>query len=399
MEPIIKSIDDTDIYKKYMQYFLIKQGLGNYVVKYEFFNRGETKFTKEFLIELRNQIQHLSKLKWETDQLLHLQEKCPFFDNNYIWEFLPTCRFNPESITVDLVDGDLQVTIQDKVKYAIDWEVTLMALISELQNRLHPEFEKRMSVDRTQCYKTKFEGFKALNAKVAEFGTRRRASYQIQSEMLKHFINVAPNSLLGTSNIALGRKHNLPLIGTIAHEVYMIYAALYGVLNANKLVTRDWRNLFPTDLHVALPDTFTTEFFLKTFDWPENSGYHAIRQDSMEPKKFVDLILSFYKEKGIDARNKKIIFSDNINSLELMEEIISYTKGKINCSFGIGTWLSNDCEMERINMVIKITQILKGDKWLNCVKLSDVNGKITGNRETAYSYLKLIENADREDNN
>ena len=112
MYPIIIAIDDQDVYKKYMQFFLLKKNLGDIVVEYSFFNRGKTKFTPNFKLLLEEQLEYMSFLKWSKFQLDHLKEKCPFLNDDYIYNFLPTTYFDPSAITINLSDGNLELSIK-----------------------------------------------------------------------------------------------------------------------------------------------------------------------------------------------------------------------------------------------------------------------------------------------
>lgn len=55
-------------------------------------------------------------------------------------------------------------------------------------------------------------------------------------------------------------------------------------------------------------------------------------------------------------------------------------KGKIRDSYGIGTWLTNDVDAPiKLNIVMKMTACKpKGMKWKPTIKLSDDEGKYTG---------------------
>jgi nicotinate phosphoribosyltransferase len=390
MYPIIIAIDDQDVYKKYMQAFLLEKGLGENIAEYKLFNRGKTKFTSNFKSLLSEQIEYMSYLKWSQQQLGHLKKKASFLSDDYIYNFLPTTGFNPESVTVDQQGSEVEVTVKDKMKYAIDWEVPLMAVISELNNMskgLVPlSFKQRQKRNIA-----KFKALEALGSPISEFGTRRRAFRQIQYESLFYMKKFMPTGLIGTSNIQFGRTLDLPLTGTIAHELYMLYAVLYGVEKANALLTKHWREVFGENISIVLPDTFTTPYFLKTFSKEDAELTKGSRQDSMDPKQYTDLFVDFYKSFGIDPKTKKIIYSDSIDSVEKITGIDNYAKQFVQPGYGIGTWITNDCDTEKMNMVIKLTAV-----WLNDIKnltakLSDVNGKITGDKETANNYLNLIE--------
>jgi nicotinate phosphoribosyltransferase len=391
MQPIIIDIDDQDIYKKYMQYFFLKQNLGKTIVEYDFFNRGKTKFVKGFKTLLEDQIENMGRLRWHEYQLNHLKQKCPFLPESYTHDYLSTAKYNSNAVIVDQYHDELSIKIKDELHTAIDWEVPLMAIICELnnitKNRNPYYFEKRNKI-----YKEKYFAFERMKTKVSEFGTRRRASRIIQYESLFYFKQYAPNSLIGTSNISLGRELDLPLKGTITHEVYMIYAALYGIEVANQIVTEQWWDTFGNNISCVLPDTFTTPFFLKNFNPKYANYYTTSRQDSMNPKTYTDLFVKFYNSININSKNKSIIYSDNIKSIDTVKNIQLYTKQFINPGFGIGTWLSNDCGCEVLNIVIKVTGVYKQGNLIKCVKLSDIDEKITGDRATAYEYISKIKN-------
>jgi nicotinic acid phosphoribosyltransferase len=72
--------------------------------------------------------------------------------------------------------------------------------------------------------------------------------------------------------------------------------------------------------------------------------------------------------------SKVIVFSDGLN-VEKCLEIAKYCKGKIRCSFGIGTHFTNDFEgSPALNMVIKLWSC----NGIPVVKLSDSEGKVMG---------------------
>ena len=67
-----------------------------------------------------------------------------------------------------------------------------------------------------------------------------------------------------------------------------------------------------------------------------------------------------------------------------MKRIHEFCNGKIKDAYGIGTNFTNDVGVEPLNMVIKMTAVQpegKGD-WIQTCKLSDVEGKHTGDPMT-----------------
>ena len=107
----------------------------------------------------------------------------------------------------------------------------------------------------------------------------------------------------------------------------------------------------------------------------------------------MSLILSIssvarYKELGIDATTKTIVFSNALDFTKALE-IQEYCKDKIRCSFGIGTNLTNDTGFAPSNIVMKLTQCKMNvnQEWRECIKLSDDEGKHTGSPEEVQACL------------
>ena len=120
--------------------------------------------------------------------------------------------------------------------------------------------------------------------------------------------------------------------------------------------------------------------------------YDGIRHDSGDPIEFTDKVITHYIKLGIDPTTKTIIFSDGLTPKTACV-IKDHCRGKIMCSFGIGTNFSNDVGVKPLNMVIKIIEAKpEGEAWQHCIKLSDNTGKHTGDIEEiklAQTILKI----------
>jgi nicotinate phosphoribosyltransferase len=120
--------------------------------------------------------------------------------------------------------------------------------------------------------------------------------------------------------------------------------------------------------------------------------YDGTRHDSGDPYKFTDKFISHYEKMGVDPQSKAIIFSNSLNT-EKAIAIKNYCRGKIKCSVGIGTFFTNDVGVTPLNMVIKMTSAKpEGDIWTDTIKISDDEGKHTGNEkeiEVAKYTLKI----------
>jgi len=154
-----------------------------------------------------------------------------------------------------------------------------------------------------------------------------------------------------------------------------------------------WVDTYQGLLGTALPDTFTTDFFLRTFSPFYAKLFDGIRHDSGDPKIWLEKVIGHFEKLGIDTKPKRVVFSDGINSLDKVKTIIKDVDGRMMASFGIGTWLTNDFEdIEPLNMVIKLVSAKKNayEPQRFAIKLSDVIGKHNGDEATIQDYLKRI---------
>jgi nicotinate phosphoribosyltransferase len=62
--------------------------------------------------------------------------------------------------------------------------------------------------------------------KIIDFGTRRRFQADWHAHVVAQLHQQCPQNLIGTSNVALAQQLNIRPIGTFAHEMPMVYAAL-----------------------------------------------------------------------------------------------------------------------------------------------------------------------------
>ena len=143
----------------------------------------------------------------------------------------------------------------------------------------------------------------------------------------------------------------------------------------------DWITVYDGDLGTVLTDTYTTDVFLRNFSKKHALLFTSLRQDSGDPFEFIDKAVARYKELRVNPLTKYIIFSDGLNT-ERAIEIRDACKGRIGCTFGIGTNLTNDTGsgFEPSNIVMKLwrCRMTAKEQWSNCVKLSDTTGKHTG---------------------
>lgn len=387
----LKSILDNDFYKITMQNAVVKL-FPNETVKYQFINRGNHHFPENFGTELRKSVDAMAELKLTKDEKEFLRVTCPYLDLPYL-DFLGGYHYNPSEVKIVQTENNLEITVEGEWYRTILWEVPILSLISELYYETHllVRESNQIVVQKTLEKATQLND---LGVTFAEFGTRRRHSYQVQSLVVEELTkNNQTARFIGSSNVHFAMKFGIKPIGTHAHEWFMFHAAEYGFKMANALSLEHWVDVYRGDLGVALSDTYTTEVFFQQFDKKFAKLFDGVRHDSGDPIDFAHKTIAHYQQNGIDPLFKYIIFSDGLN-LEKVAEITKACRGKIGISFGIGTNLTNDVGLEPMNIVMKLIGLkssINGD-WIPTVKLSDEHGKYTGDPkmiELAKEFLRI----------
>lgn len=372
---IVKSILDTDLYKFTTSYAYMKL-FPHAIGTFEFFDRDNTEYTEEFVQQLRMEISNFCSLKLTSDEQDYMTTHCRFIPPMY-WEWLSGIKLSSGKVQVWLdVKKHLHITVTDYLYKVTLYEVPILAIISELRNRVLGN-----NCDMSEVIKKLEPKLKLSNVagiKFSEFGTRRRFSYNVQDEVVSA-IKEGSIYCTGTSNCYLAMKYEMPMMGTHPHEWFMFHGAMYGYKQANYMALENWVNVYDGDLGIALSDTYTSEVFMKNLSRKQAKLFDGVRCDSGDEFKFINSMIARYKELGVDPTTKTIIFS-NALTFEKALEIREYCRGRIRCAFGIGTNLTNDTGHKPSNIVMKLTscQMNKNQPVFNCVKLSDDLGKHTG---------------------
>ena len=304
-------------------------------------------------------------------------------------EYLKNFRFKPGEVEICLTrEKGLDMRIKGPWHSTILWEIVLMAAVSELYfTTVEKEWKGSKEISGTSESVLTAYGGKILEiGKVleendcffSEFGTRRRRSFELHDRVMKSLVQI--KTLTGTSNVYFAKKYGVKPIGTVGHEWVMGTSALVGLRYANRFAFENWVEVYKGDLGIALTDTFGSEAFFKDMDLKLSKIYDGFRHDSGDPFAFVDRVIDHYRKMGIDPMKKVVVFSDALDA-EAAVRLKKYCQGKINCSFGIGTSLTNNSEFFResppLNMVIKLHSI----NGIPVVKLSDSPEKETGDRD------------------
>lgn len=369
------SILDNDFYKFTMQ-FAASKLFPKAQARYQFINRGKHIFPEGFDKLLKDAINEMAGLKLTKAEKEFLRIKCPYIDPTYL-DFLQGYRYDPEEVHITQEDGELSVTIAGYWYRTILWEVPIMSLICELFYEVNGT--PRVPNDEVcRIVADKMDKYDKLNITIADFGTRRRHSYEVHDMVIRTLKNHPSKTFIGTSNVHLAMKYETTPIGTHAHEWFMFHAAKYGYKMANLLGLEHWSDVYRGDLGIALSDTYTTEVFFKQFDKKLSKLFDGVRHDSGDPVTFAEMTITHYQKQGIDPTSKTIIFSDGLD-YDKVENIVRFCEGKIGYSFGIGTDFTNDVGLPRMNIVLKMVEAKPEDgDWTDVIKLSDESGKHTG---------------------
>ncbi len=378
---IIQSILETDFYKITIQQFIFKL-YPDVEVEYAFHNRDKSmKFTKVAFDVLVEEIHNLSKLELTLSEYRWLRNQ-NLFTTDYL-DYLSDYKFNPNQIDIVLLnDGQLDLRIRGKWVDTVLWEVPLMSLISEI-------YFKYVDVDwngnlENQSKLAQIKASQLTNNKCVftDFGTRRRrnaATQDIVVGTMKAFAGFN-----GTSNPHLAMKHNVKVVGTMAHEVICAISSLESMNHPNKITMEKWREVYGDKLSIFLPDTYGIDSFLRDFDQDKTVKWAGVRHDSGCPFEFVDKIIAHYdhQRNGLVSIDKTIVFSDSLDVPKAIE-LSKYCAGRIKCMFGIGTNFTSDfkkldgTKSKPMNMVIKLVKC----DGRNVCKLSQNPDKAMGDPE------------------
>ena len=378
---IIQSVLDTDLYKFTTSYAYSKLYPRAYG-QFRFIDRGKTTYPQGFAEELKKEIQEMSKLALTKDEASFLYRELPYLPPTYI-DFVRGFRFDPEEVKVEQdAEGHLSIIAEGLLYRVTLWETPILALVSELYYKIlgaQPDMEY---TERTIISKARKLAEHGITFSM--FGMRRRFSATIEDRVTELLKEHAAGYLFGTSNVYYAYKHGLRVSGTHPHEWIQFHGAMFGYKMANYMAMEDWINVYDGDLGTVLTDTYTTDVFMRNFSKKHAMLFTSLRHDSGDPLQFTEKVIARYRELRVDPTIKYIIFSDGLDP-ERAIEIANYCKGRIGASFGIGTNFSNDVGngVRPMNIVMKLwkCKMTEKERWNPCVKLSDVDGKHTGEPE------------------
>ena len=410
LDPIVRSVLDTDFYKLLMLQMI--WGLHRSTpVAFRLINR-----TRKIRIadqideaELRDQLDHVRTLSLSKKELIWLAGNS-FYGRRQIFQpeflqWLAGLRLPEYELRAE--DGQYVLEFRGGWAETTLWEIPALTIISELRSRAVLKHMGRFALDVLYARaKAKLWGkllrLRALDdLALSDFGTRRRHSFLWQSWCVQALKEGLGDAFIGTSNVLLAMENDLEAIGTNAHELPMVYAALApddaALAQAPYQVLEDWSRWYGGNLLVVLPDTFGTAAFLRQApDWV--SDWTGFRPDSAPPLEAGEQILAWWGARRQDPRQKLLIFSDAMD-VDSIETVHRRFHDRVRLSFGWGTNLTNDFRgcatdgaLDPISLVCKVVEA--GGR--PTVKLSDNLEKTMGDAGEVERYLRVFGSAGRQ---
>ncbi|MGN6770635.1 MAG: nicotinate phosphoribosyltransferase [Rhizobiaceae bacterium] len=411
LDPIIRSLLDTDFYKLLMLQMI--WGLYPSVhATFTLINRTTTVRLADEIdeVELRAQLDHARTIRFSKKEMIWLAGNT-FYGRKQIFDpdFLAwLAGFRLPEYELTKRDGQYELNFRGPWSETTMWEIPALAIINELRSRAAMRSLGPFALDvlyaraKAKTWAKVERLRKYPDLQISDFGTRRRHSFLWQRWCVEALKEGIGPSFTGTSNVLLAMDTDLEALGTNAHELPMVLAALARddeeLRAAPYKVLTDWQSYYGGNLLIVLPDSFGTAAFLKDApDWVAN--WTGFRPDSAPAIEGGEKIIEWWKEKGKDPKKKLLIFSDALD-VETIEKAYCHFRGKARLSFGWGTNLTNDfvdCAPERNDQLRAISLVCKVSEANGhpAVKLSDNPEKATGDPKEVERYLRIFGGEDR----
>ncbi|MBX3626555.1 MAG: nicotinate phosphoribosyltransferase [Rhizobacter sp.] len=392
MTPVIRNLLETDLYKFTMWQTLL-HGHPQAQAEYRFVCRNTPAYPlAELLPEVNAQLDHLCSLSFREEELAYLGG-LRFIKSDFV-DFLRIFRFQRRFIEARAKGPVLEIVAKGPQVHVMGFEIYVLAIVNELYFRRFEqapalaEGRRRLQEKLAQLRAFEAEPARANPFEFFDFGVRRRFSGAWQEEVVATLKENVPQFFKGSSNVHLARTLGLVPIGTMAHEYLQAYQA-FGVRlrDFQKAALEDWVQEYRGDLGVALTDVVGMDAFLADFDLYFAKLFDGLRHDSGDPVVWGEKALAHYAKLRIDARTKRLVFSDGLD-LPTAFQLYRHFADRTQTGFGIGTSLSNDVGLTPLNIVMKLTHC----NGQPVAKLSDSPGKTLCEDQTFLAYLRQVFN-------
>ena len=353
IDPIVRSLIDTDFYKLLMCQSVFRNKPETQVT-FSLINRSKHIPLADLIDEgeLREQLDHIRSLSLSRGESTWLRGntfygKRQMFRPDFM-EWFEGLRLPPYHL--ERKGDQYELTFEGSWPEVMLWEIPALAVLMELRSRAVLDrmgrFELQVLYARgmTRVWE-KIEALREIpDLSIADFGTRRRHSFLWQDWCVQAMQEGLGDAFTGTSNCKIAMSREVEAIGTNAHELPMVYAALAkddaALAQAPYDVLQDWHDEHEGNLRIILPDTYGTKGFLDNApDWL--AGWTGIRVDSGDPAVAAQTAIDWWKSRGEDPSEKRVIFSEGLDVAKI-KELHQQFAGKVKASFGWGTLLTND---------------------------------------------------------
>jgi nicotinate phosphoribosyltransferase len=410
IDPIVRTLLDTDFYKLLMLQTIWKLH-PNRRVTFQLINRTARVRLAEIVDEreLTDQLDHARGLRLAKNELIWLAGNS-FYGTRQIFEpaFIEwLAGFRLPDYELTRRDGQYELRFEGPWRETTMWEIPALAIINELRARAAVRAMSRFDLDVLYARAKaklwlKVERLRVLGKegalRVSDFGTRRRHGFLWQRWCVEAMQEGLGDNFIGTSNVKHAMDTGLEAIGTNAHELPMVYAAVArsddALRSAPYDVLRDWARMYDGNLLVVLPDCFgSTAFLEQAPDWV--ADWKGGRPDSKPPIDGARELIAWWKARGRDPRDKLVVLSDGMD-IDSIEQSVRALRGQVNVSIGWGTNLTNDfigCapagvdgDLRAISLVCKVVEA----DGRPAVKLSDNPNKMIGPESEIARYRRVF---------
>ncbi len=394
LDPIIRSLLDTDVYKLLMLQ-TIWQEYPQVPVTFSVINRSSRVRLAQVIDEgeLRAQLDHARTVGLTKKERIWLAGNT-FYGKERLFspEFLAWFgEYRLPEYELRVEDGQFRIDFSGPWAAVTLWEIPVLSIISELRSRAAMKGTGRFELDvlYARAKAKLWEKVVRLNAlpdlRIADFGTRRRHSFLWHRWCVEAMKEGLGEKFTGTSNILHAMELDIEAIGTNGHELPMVRATMCGddreLLQVPYRVLESWQHAYEGNLLIVLPDTFgTTAFLRRAPEWV--ARWSGFRIDSKDPIEGGEEIVAWWQAMGEDPRDKLLIFSDGLDIGDI-ERAWRHFSGRVRLGFGWGTLLTNDLRdcapvknpgLDPISLVCKVTRA----NGRPTVKLSDNLEKASG---------------------
>jgi nicotinate phosphoribosyltransferase len=376
----------------------------------ELINRHAAAFPLQNYIdrgEFNEQVDHARSIVHTDSEIAYLADSQHFPAGTLGMKYLDSLRtFRLPELDIDIGSDRFSVGCENLWRNESPWEIPLMNIVVQLYVRRRMR-DAGLTYEQVWC-----EAERRLREKIAflkkhprikfaSFGLRRGWDNAFTAWADDVLANELPDQLVGISCVRGAMRNGKRPSGTIAHEMFMILAALLGIDDETLRKVafeflRKWLKMYGPGRSCFIPDTWGSETFLDILfaDYRDLADQIlTYKIDSGEPVERGELHIRKFREAGYDPTSRKLLFCDGLHIPDSMCSLQERFDGNVGIApFGPGTHLSFDIGfgIKPISVVVKAVSVLRGNERVPCVKLSDTINKAMGTITEIERYIRIF---------